>query len=74
MTITTDGFAGSDSPGFDARCSMWAAGSGARRAVWTVAWLAATCLATAAADAEVRVVASIKPVHSLVAAVMAGAG
>ena len=74
MTITTDGFAGSDSPGFDARCSMWAAGSGARRAVWTVAWLAAACLATAAADAEVRVVASIKPVHSLVAAVMAGAG
>lgn len=74
MTMTTDGFAGSDSPGFDARSRMRAAGRDARRTIWAVACLAAAYLPTAAADAEVRVVASIKPVHSLVAAVMAGAG
>jgi len=74
MTKTTDGFAASVSPGFDAHCRTQAAGRGARRTIWAVACLAAACLATAAADAEVRAVASIKPVHSLVAAVMAGAG
>ena len=74
MTMTTNGFAGPVSPGVDARCRMQAASRGARRTLRTVACLAAACLVTAAAGAEVRVVASIKPVHSLVAAVMAGAG
>ena len=74
MTMTTNGFAGPVLPGFDARCRMRAAGRGARRTIWTVTCLAAACLATVTADAEVRVVASIKPVHSLVAAVMGGAG
>ena len=74
MTLTTDGFAASVWPGFDARCRMLAAVRGARRTMWAVTCLVAACLATAAADSEVRVVASIKPVHSLVAAVMAGAG
>ena len=74
MTMTTNGFAGPVSPGVGARCDRQAAGRGARRTIWTVACMAAACLATTAAGAEVRVVASIKPVHSLVAAVMAGAG
>lgn len=74
MTITTDGFAGPDSLGIDARCRVRAAGRGGRRTIRAVACLTAACLVTAMADAEVRVVASIKPVHSLVAAVMAGAG
>ena len=74
MTITADRFAGPDKPGIDARCRMRASGRGAHRTIWSVACLAAAYLATAVAHAEVRVVASIKPVHSLVAAVMAGAG
>lgn len=74
MTMTTNGLAGPVLPGFGVRCRVRAAGRGARRTLWAVTCLVAVCLATAAADTEVRVVASIKPVHSLVAAVMAGAG
>ena len=47
---------------------------GVRRLALTMACLAAAFAATSVADAAVRVVASIKPVHSLVAAVMLGAG
>ena len=74
MTMTTNGFAGPVSSGVGARWHVRAAGRAARRTIWTAACLAAACLAASAAGAEVRVVASIKPVHSLVAAVMAGAG
>ena len=44
------------------------------RLVTTVASLAAVFALASSAAAAVRVVASIKPVHSLVAAVMLGAG
>ena len=74
MTMSNDGFAGSDSPGNGARRHARAAGRCACLRIRAVVLLAAACLATVAARAEVRVVASIKPVHSLVAAVMDGAG
>ena len=47
---------------------------GVRRLALAVVCLAAAFAVTSAAGAAVRVVASIKPVHSLVAAVMLGAG
>ena len=49
-------------------------GRGVRRLTLTMVCLTVALAGTSAAGAAVRVVASIKPVHSLVAAVMLGAG
>ena len=45
-----------------------------RNGALAAAWIAGVCLTSTPVLADTKVVASIKPIHSLVAAVMEGAG
>ena len=67
-------FAESDVLGVCAYSPLHGMRRGVRRLTLTMVCLAAAFAVTSVAGAAVRVVASIKPVHSLVAAVMLGAG
>ena len=72
--MATNFFAHPMASGADARIAARVSHRCTYHLLSAVACLTALCAVMCTANAEVRVVASIKPVHSLVAAVMAGAG